>query len=129
MSAAQSWEGNATLRWLRSGQLLREQRYTFTVRCDGLPQEDRDNRVTVRREVTLKLVCANTQERYGVPPSVVQIDVEETGEDFGIIPVLDRARWRTGSGFCYGSGIMRVGPPPEGAQLMDLQEIPKEQAK
>lgn len=124
------WDGGVTFRWVRSGRLLAEQQYVFTVQCDEPPRDDRLNSIDARRKVTLQLVCADAMKRYGIPPNTVQTRIEQPADEyFGALPVLDRARWRMGSGFCYGSGIMRVGAPPEGARLVGLREISTEQVR
>lgn len=113
----ESWKATAKLRWFAGGHQVGEEHLSFEVECPELPQDDRLDPEGVRRLVTLQLVYADTRARYGTPPLTVDIQVAEDEPAIG----PNRARWRSGSGFCYGTGIMQVAPPPPEARLVDLK--------
>lgn len=116
----ESWEGTAGLRWIAVGQPVGEERFTFAVECDRLPDDDRLDPVEVRRLVTLQLLCARARKRYGAPPRDLGIHID--GDDESPGRILSVARWRSGQ-FRHGSGILGVAPPPPGARLTNMQEI------
>lgn len=116
-----TWKATAQLAWFRNGRQVGEDRYSFEVECPAPPQDDRLLPINMNRLVTLQLMCVEAERRYGVPPRVVQIRLD--GDDLGVVPSLDRARWRADGGFCHGTGIMGVAVPPPGARLVDVQKV------
>jgi hypothetical protein len=118
----ESWSGSARLDWIAGGRQVGQESLTFTVHCMEQPQEPGLKPIDMRRLVTLQLVCAEARKRYGVPPRSVRVDVEMGLDDSTTEPVLSRARWRLGQGFCHGMGILGVASPPPGARLADIHE-------
>lgn len=105
-------EGKACLAWIDgAGKETARKVVRYHAEVPSLPQAPSVE--AARALAAIQLVCANLTH-YAVPPRTVYV---WTRHPDGLSRSAGHARWRKGVGYCHGAGILKVAPPPSGAEF------------